>query len=469
MAAFDWSGMNPGAGVLREPVPGEGHIVLWRPASGEGQPPVPEWQRISSGSRADISADLGMLSVPANAIRVRVGARGFFSKLFGKPSGQTWLLPNGQSAEQVGERRTDLLLVWPQEGNLIDRERITARWPNSQSVEPLGAQLFLVSGTARVEPARDQVAAAQEGPRQTAEKLLAAARGSGDRARVVTALIDLGIAWQGEGDAPRSAEVLEEALSLARQLDDRNKIRDALNNLSLARLYSGQAPEALAIAQEDLALARSSGDRFAEKLSLDHLGLIYSSMRQSAEALSAFQQALNLAREVQDDKQEARLLWFIAIQLADMDQRDQAVAVGREAVEVLRKKRDPQAAWFAELLGRYRRGEIGIGQGPGSGNLPAGAVAAFASGWGAGPTGPVSQEQTAQGPGLLRMAFSATKAMAKFIGTGFSTVTQDTHQRRLRTCGSCEHHTGIRCKLCGCFTYVKAALPHEKCPIGKWS
>ena len=26
----------------------------------------------------------------------------------------------------------------------------------------------------------------------------------------------------------------------------------------------------------------------------------------------------------------------------------------------------------------------------------------------------------------------------------------------------------VRCRACGCFTAVKARLPHEHCPAGKW-
>jgi hypothetical protein len=72
------------------------------------------------------------------------------------------------------------------------------------------------------------------------------------------------------------------------------------------------------------------------------------------------------------------------------------------------------------------------------------------------------------GPGLLRMAFSAMKSMAHFAGSGFKPASADTVQKRLQTCAPCEHHTGLRCKVCGCFTSIKARLPHERCPIGKW-
>jgi hypothetical protein len=66
------------------------------------------------------------------------------------------------------------------------------------------------------------------------------------------------------------------------------------------------------------------------------------------------------------------------------------------------------------------------------------------------------------------MAYTAAKAMAKFIGSGFKTVSREAHERRLATCGDCEYHTGLRCRLCGCFTAQKAWLPHEHCPASKW-
>ena len=66
------------------------------------------------------------------------------------------------------------------------------------------------------------------------------------------------------------------------------------------------------------------------------------------------------------------------------------------------------------------------------------------------------------------MALSAAKSMAKFVGSGFKTAPPQTLQQRLQACAACDHHTGLRCRLCGCFTNVKAWLPHEQCPIGKW-
>jgi hypothetical protein len=72
------------------------------------------------------------------------------------------------------------------------------------------------------------------------------------------------------------------------------------------------------------------------------------------------------------------------------------------------------------------------------------------------------------GPSLLRKALSATKAMANFVGSGFKTTPADVRRQRLQTSAVCEHHTGLRCQICGCFTNVKSRLLHEDCPIGKW-
>jgi hypothetical protein len=86
----------------------------------------------------------------------------------------------------------------------------------------------------------------------------------------------------------------------------------------------------------------------------------------------------------------------------------------------------------------------------------------------AGPSGSPAQGQSVQGPGLLKMAITATDAMRKFIASGLKTSPADVSRKRLDTCRTCEHHTGIRCRVCGCFTSAKVKLVHEACPLGKW-
>ena len=73
-----------------------------------------------------------------------------------------------------------------------------------------------------------------------------------------------------------------------------------------------------------------------------------------------------------------------------------------------------------------------------------------------------------KGPSYLRMAVSAASAVAHFVGSGMRTVSGGTLQDRTKRCGSCSYHTGLRCRVCGCFTKLKTRLPHEECPLGEW-
>lgn len=41
-------------------------------------------------------------------------------------------------------------------------------------------------------------------------------------------------------------------------------------------------------------------------------------------------------------------------------------------------------------------------------------------------------------------------------------------KNRLDICSGCEYFTGARCKACGCFVKLKAALASESCPYNKW-
>ncbi len=79
------------------------------------------------------------------------------------------------------------------------------------------------------------------------------------------------------------------------------------------------------------------------------------------------------------------------------------------------------------------------------------------------PHGPIGK------PSLVEMAASFTTSMAKLASSGFKTVDRDSFRVRAEQCLSCEHRQGSRCKVCGCFFDLKARLPHEDCPIGRWT
>jgi tetratricopeptide (TPR) repeat protein len=466
----DWKKLALAEGVLPEPSQMESRLVLWLPGPRDGD--YQHWERIANVPHAKVTVEQGLCTTPATAVRARQRTRGFFGKLWQRfqktgPE-QTWMLPNGEPAEQYGDRESDLVLAWTEEEAAdLDEPRLAARWPNQTRCQKLAKNLFLVSGIDAPAAGSAGAAAPPQGqPREVAEHLLAAARKKGDRAAEVSALTDLGIVCTREGEAQRALPLLEEALTIARQLGDRARESDVWGPLGLAALGTGQCRRALELFEQELAYARETRKPFAEKGALERLGQAHAALRDPARALGFYEQALALAHQVGDHQHEADLLWYVAIQHAELGQQDRAVARAQAAVDLLQSLGKPKARWFAHHLHRYRTGEAAAGLTGGTarpaGEYVGGTVVTTV---GVQP-GPAPGQ--AAGPGLLRMAVSAAKAMTKFLGSGFKVVPDETYQKRLQTCATCEHHTGVRCRLCGCFTNAKAWLPHEDCPIGKW-
>ena len=282
----------------------------------------------------------------------------------------------------------------------------------------------------------------------------------------------MGVIYLRDGKVSQAIELLQNALKIARKINDRSLESDAQTNLGPALQAAGKLDNAKELLEIELAHARVAKDRFQEKVVLGYLGAVYAKLRHHAQAILIYEQAVALARELGDRRHQAELHWLVAVQNAELGQRDLAIADGQAAIDLLRKMANPQVAAYVEFLARYcvdvadnklqkpepvnRSGFLGrFDQ----------TVIVSAGGTQSGPD--VDPPQT-HGSGLLRMALSATKSMTKFLNSGFKTVPSITYQKRLESCAICPHYTGMRCKLCGCFTSIKARLPHETCPLSKW-
>jgi len=460
--APDWRQVVLHAGILREPSPEDGRLVLWLPTERDGNCQC--WQRVSTVPRAAIERRQGLCAIAATTIQARQQIRRFFVSLMRRlrhaPGDCEWLLPNGETAEQCGARQTDLLLVWAEYHHLpLDETRIREDWPQSTRVESLGPNLFLLWGVAAPAANNGTETLPSEDPSQEqAEQWLAAARRSGDRSGEASALTDLGLLALEHGDVPHATVRLEEALTLARALGDRGREGDVQGNLGLASIAAGQFHQARQHLEQALTLARTAEDRFAQKLTLERLGTAHAGMGDLPTALDLLTEALLLARALSDRQHEADLLWHLAIRRAELGQPAQALEYGQAAVQLLESLGKPHAHVYAEHLQKYRQGEA---SGAGGRLAMAGVM---------GQTVPGSVSLPARmGPGFLRMAISAGKALARFVGSGLKTVSAEMFRKRLQQCAGCNYHTGLRCRICGCFTNLKARLPHEECPLGKWS
>jgi tetratricopeptide (TPR) repeat protein len=483
MMVIDWREIALESGVRREAASDESRLIVWLPAEGEGGDRY--WERIGNVARGEIVAEDGLCLTPATAIRTRRRSLGLLGKLLGRfgegKAQRTFVLPSGESVEQCGERAVDCVLVYPEDPDEdLGEERVRSRWPEARQHRRLGPRLFLVEGVSARGGAGNGPASAagtptpEGSPRQQAEEVLAAARKSGDRAREVTALTDLGIAILSEGKPRDAIGVFEQALALAGPLGDAARESDIRGNLGLALLHVQQPARARPLFEQDMAHARTTGDILAEKLAVERIGLAASVMGDSRGALNWFERGLALTRRVGDQQQEANLLWLQAIQLAELDQRDAAIEKGQEAIALFSKLGRPQAGWYGAYLQKFRMGLFDTWPSPASTGVTAGPTdylgGSLVAGVMAGPAPSQAQADPrgTNGPGLLRMALSATKSMARFAGSGFKATPPEVQRRRIETCATCEHHTGMRCKICGCFTAAKSRLLHESCPIGKW-
>jgi tetratricopeptide (TPR) repeat protein len=440
-------------GILSESVSDHGQLVFW--VKGERAGGCQEWERIASVGPAQL-LDEGMWGAAATVTGARQRLDGFVSGFihrFRKTAGD-WSLPDGTTARQAGSRRSNVVLVWGDEDGSLDEERVRSWWPGCTAVRRLGETIWLVEGAALADARVERVGPPAGCPRAEGERLLAEARAAGNLAGEAAALTDLGVMSLRENDTAGAAARFEQALVLARRLGDREREHDILGNLGMAVLALGQIQAAQELFNKELAFGRERQDPFIQKLALERLGLVEAKTGGEQRGLTLLQEGLALARSVGDRQHEADLLWEIAIQEADQGRHRRAVQNARAAIDVLEALDNPEAKVLATHLQRYVAGECGsIGAGHG----------AVAFGWhtGAVSTGPAGAQ-------LLRMGFSAAKSLATFFKSGCRTVSSAVRRRRLGACAVCPHHTGLRCKVCGCFTDLKARLAHERCPIGRW-
>lgn len=446
MPSIAWNTRPLDDGVLLDPASTAERLVVWLPAASKGGARC--WERISTLPSAGAESKQGLLSLAAVAVIVRQEEHGLLSRLAARfrraTTDMVWMLPNGLAARQEGKRKTGLCVVWPESG-LLDEDAVRAHWPESGELRRLGPSLFAIAGMATEPDAnarqtvqmrtsdKKELPPAADPSREIGERLLAEARVRGDRRQEITALIDLGFLSLRAGEGKRTFELLAEALGLSQSMGDRELEADALGYLAAAALEAHRPDRARECALAQLKLTRQTGDAFGEKLALERLGKAWAGLGDHAQSLSCFEQARARAAELGDGRHEAELLWLLATEHAELGRPEQALAHAQASVHLWRGLGSPVAEFFAKQIDE----SASIHE------------SGFAANW-------------------LKQAMSAARAAGKFLGSGLKTVGAEVHRQRLGLCAACPHHTGLRCRLCGCFTRTKAWLPHEDCPLKKW-
>ncbi len=73
-------------------------------------------------------------------------------------------------------------------------------------------------------------------------------------------------------------------------------------------------------------------------------------------------------------------------------------------------------------------------------------------------------------PGPLRRASTALSAAYRFVLGGMRLVTDSQYEERMKRCDEpCPYQkVAGQCSACGCILELKARMPGEHCPHGRW-
>lgn len=475
-------GLN--AGIISEPDLG-GRIVLWVPAAPRAG--LSYWERISTlPKQSAVNAD-GFCSVAVMLVPLRQVRTSWMNRLFrrGDQGSESWVTPAGQTVERAGEKRTDLLLVWNASpaGELSDADVRRLR-PTSDEYRRLGRNLFLVgTGEAHVSPSQanrarydekrqdageDYLAELRRNLGQQAENAVLAARKKRDPAVEAIALTDQGVVLTVHGQVDQALTALEEALAIYRQRGDEAGEQDVLTNLVRPYLTKGRVQDAWDALKWVHARAVRVGDLAAQQTVLVQMAMTAMGQAMLPQAVAYLEQASHITQQRGDGRSESSIAWQAAICHEQLGRTDLARVAAERAIQLGRQFELPMADRYAESLTRFLSGGAPLSAGtddqssdPTRANWlldePVHMVLADAS-----------RDKSPRPASVLQMAFTATRSMAKFAAAGFKSVHRDQRETRLDICHHCEHYTGLRCKVCGCFVAAKTWLRHEACPLDKW-
>jgi tetratricopeptide (TPR) repeat protein len=451
----NWDSSPLRDGVLLETSRANEAIVLWV-LLGQDRG-VEYWDRVVVRRWGEVRVRDAACWIPAMAVRTkRVIPHGPLSRIFARlrrrASDVSWIMPGGGTAERCEGKRTDLALAWTTDGRTLDERILQEFLGGDIRFRRLSEQIVLASGVDRA-PTPATKGEESEDTETTARGFLDSARAVGDRRGQAAALADLGMIRAKAGQAETALGLLNEALALLHDSGDTGGEADALVDLGHILELLGRRQDSRAVLEKAFALTDRLEDNVARKAVLERLGEAIARSGDPAGAAVALARARDAARATGDRRHEARLLWLQAAAWAEAGRSDLALARAEESSTLLRSAAVPEADWYEAQLRRYRS----------AASIPAGTMDMDVAIGSAD-----SRSQGVGGPGVLRMALSATRAMATFLGTGMRATASDLYRDRVAMCRTCAHHAGLRCRVCGCFTSVKARMAHERCPIGRW-
>ena len=471
------------AGIISEPDT-RGRIVLWVPGPSESG--LSRWERISTLPNRTTEEHGGIRSMPVMLVPLRQVRTTWVMLVSPRWRRGRGLGDSVRSVGRAGRNQTHRLD--PGLGRRVERATgeaaVRQLWPGAGECRRLGRNLFLVSTGAthqspsqanrlrydekRQEAGKDYLAELQRNLGQQAENAVSAARKRRDPVAEATALADQGVVLMVHGQTDQALAVLEESLAIYRQCGDEAGEQDALTNLVRPYLTKGRVQDAWNALNWIHSRAQRLGDLAAEQTVLIQMAMAAMGQALLPQAVMYLEQASRIAQQRRDGRSDSHIAWQSAICYEELGRSDLAQAEAQRAIQLARQFELPTADRYAESLARFLQGGTPLSSGTdeSSGDSSRGNWLLDE------PVHMVladpSRDKTPRPASVLQMAFTATRSMAKFAAAGFKSIHRDERDKRLDICHDCEHYTGIRCKICGCFVAAKTWLRHEACPVDKW-
>jgi tetratricopeptide (TPR) repeat protein len=174
------------------------------------------------------------------------------------------------------------------------------------------------------------------------EKVLAIARGLGDRRREVAALANLGIIYAEMGDLRKPIELFRQGLGICQKLGDLPAESDLLGNLASANFATGNFRDAGQFYEQSLKLHRRLGNLLGQGRDLLGIGSIYTKHQKFSDAIPCFEEALGIFRAAGARKELSNVLGNLGVVYRQQGDIQKAIGFFEQAIVADRDLGDKQ-------------------------------------------------------------------------------------------------------------------------------
>ncbi len=165
-----------------------------------------------------------------------------------------------------------------------------------------------------------------------------------------TALHNLGIIYQSQGEYKKALEKYNESLIISKELGDKKGIADTLHQLGNIHYLQGKYEKALEKYNESLKIEKELGNKQGIAQSLHQLGMIYQDQGEYEKALEKYNESLKIKKELGDKQGIANTLHQLGMIFHYQSEYEKALEKYNESLKISKDLSDKQG--IASTLGQ---------------------------------------------------------------------------------------------------------------------